>query len=78
MKSVPKRTIIKVDENMASEPCNDLRSFQGLKCSLERSPTIAAIGSAIARVTIEIKKVIGFSQKKTDKIRTDIGKIIVP
>ena len=71
-------TIIKVDENMASEPCNDLRSFQGLKCSLERSPTIAAMGSAIARVAIEIKKVIGFSQKKTDKIRTDIGKIIVP
>ena len=74
MKSVPKRTIIKVDENMASEPCNDLRSFQGLKCSLERSPTIAAIGSAIARVTIEIKKVIGFSQKKTDKI---INKILM-
>jgi hypothetical protein len=32
----------------------------------------------MARVAIEIKKLIGLSQKKNDRIKTENGKIIVP
>ena len=72
--SVPIIEIIKLIENIAIDPCKDFLSFQITKCLQDFSPMKAANGSAKVRIHIDMMQVMGFSQNKAARIKTDKGK----